>query len=694
VSRRDATSLLQAAQRPPGSSPRLNPPSPLERFSALVVLTLFGMTWPVLDLLGRNAEFFLARRSPRGEILVLGLVFTIGIPLIAGLFGLIPGRVGQVTTLFMVWVGSASLASLYLRRLPLPWWVVLALAVSIGAMVGWGFRRYPPLRAAGRYLLVAPVVVLGVFLFATPVGAVLDEPDARLGNPLPIANPVPLVMVVFDELPLASLIGPDGELRAERYPNFARLAADGIWYRNAVTVEQQTEHSVPAILTGSVPDQSLIPITGQYPFNLFTGLRNDYDLFVHESITQLCPRALCEGLTASPSSLVQDVSVVAGHVLLPEPITEDLPPIDRAWGDFTVIADDFKPREEFREELRAGPRPPIDRLLREISSGGGERPPLYYLHAILPHHPWQYLPDGRRYPYIVSANPAAHSGGWIDDKFLVAQSMQRHLLQVGYVDRVLGEVITALEHEGLYEGSLMVVVADHGVAIRPGVDHQRTITEDTVGEIAPVPLFVKLPGNDRAGTIDDRRALTIDIIPTIAQVIEARLPSGVEGLSLLGPKPGRDETTTYGPHSRATYGVEGGEKLAVAARIERLFPGGDPWALRPPGSPDLVGTTPSSSGDSRLTFRLLEPELYDDVDLDSDMVPARIGAELGGPVSGSEVLAVAVNDRIAAVTRAYISEGQASFLAMVDPASFQPGANRIEVFEVTDDGRLLDMPRE
>jgi hypothetical protein len=27
------------------------------------VLTALGATWPVLDLLGRNAEFFVARRS-------------------------------------------------------------------------------------------------------------------------------------------------------------------------------------------------------------------------------------------------------------------------------------------------------------------------------------------------------------------------------------------------------------------------------------------------------------------------------------------------------------------------------------------------------------------------------------------------------------------------------------------------------
>ncbi len=100
-----------------------------------------------------------------------------------------------------------------------------------------------------------------------------------------------MVMVVFDEFPLASIIDGEGDLRSDLYPNFARLADDGTWFRNAVTVQQQTEHSIPAMLTGSVPDPDLIPVAGQYPFNLFTALRSVYDLHVYESITQLCPRA-------------------------------------------------------------------------------------------------------------------------------------------------------------------------------------------------------------------------------------------------------------------------------------------------------------------------------------------------------------------------------------------------------------------
>lgn len=290
----------------------------------------------------------------------------------------------------------------------------------------------------------------------------------------------------------------------------------------------------------------------------------------------------------------------------------------------------------------------------------------------------------------MSLNPAARTGGWIDDGFLVAQSQQRHLLQVGYADRVLGEVIAALEAQDLYDEALVVMVADHGISFQPGVFKNRRITDESVGEIAAVPMFVKLPGNERGGRIDDRRALTIDVLPTIAEIIEADLPGDVEGVSLLGPDPERLSTTTRGPDTQASYGADGSEKLAVAARIENLFPGGDPWALRPEGSPDLVGRpAPVDAEGSALSFRLLDPELYEDIDLEAEVVPARIGGTLRGPVEGTEVLAVAVNGKIAAITRAYEFDGQASFLAMVNPDNYATGENVIEVFEVTTSGELL-----
>lgn len=239
---------------------------------------------------------------------------------------------------------------------------------------------------------------------------------------------------------------------------------------------------------------------------------------------------------------------------------------------------------------------------------------------------------------------------------------------------------------------MVIVVADHGITIRPGVDHQRMITEDTIGSIAAVPLFVKTPNGD-GGVIDDRRALTIDILPTIADVIGASLPSDVDGVSLLQPPPDRTLTTTYGPEGQVTFGISGEEKLDVARAIFERFPNGDPWALRPLGAPDLAGLDIDvvSLPSSRLRAFIKERGLYRSVDTGGTVIPVRIGGTLLGGAEGDEVLAVAVNGVVAAVTRAYESDDEVAFLVMVPPERFRDGENVIDVLEVTNDGGLLRM---
>jgi hypothetical protein len=558
----------------------------------------------------------------------------------------------------------------------------------------WAFHRFDPARLFARYLSPAPLVLVAVFLFTSPTGAVLADEGGAIGSPVSAASPAPLVMLVFDEFPVASLIDADGELRTDRYPNFARLAADATFYSNAMTVEQQTEHSVPAMLTGVVPDQSKTPYAGQYPENLFTAFQESHELHVLETITQLCPRSLCEGIGQSTTPILRDVGVVAGHVLLPEGLTTEPSP-DRPWlGRLRGGHVRLRCRGRVPGELRSR-SPQADRtLIEQIGEPAGAEPPLFFLHAVVPHHPWQFLPDGRRYPLTVERAPGSKSPGWGPDEFLVAQAMQRHLLQVGYIDHALGEILDALEAADLYDEAMIVLVADHGIAVRPGVPHQRQISTDTVGEVAAIPMFIKTPGQTEGG-VDERRALTIDIVPTIADVLDAELPWETDGVSLLGPDPGRTESTTVGPYSEVTIGVEGAEKLEVAARLEALFPDGDPWALRPVGSPDLLGTTVDGSdlASSGIMVHLERPLFYTVVDTQGDVIPSRITASLIGDVTGDEILAVAVNGTIGAMTRSYLEEGDAFFQAMLPPELFVDGENEIAVYQVMGDGTLERMER-
>ena len=61
---------------------------------------------------------------------------------------------------------------------------------------------------------------------------------------------------------------------------------------------------------------------------------------------------------------------------------------------------------------------------------------------------------------------------------------------------------------------------------------ERTVDQENIGDIAPVPLFVKTPGQ-RRGRVDDRAASVLDIVPTVVDVLKIRTPWTFDGHSLL-----------------------------------------------------------------------------------------------------------------------------------------------------------------
>lgn len=651
------------------------------RIRVALALSAFAIAWPILDILGRNAEFFIARGSSRSEIIAILLLLAGAVPVVASLPAAIPGRFGRIVGEVWLWVLGVALGYLIVRRLDWPWPELLALV--FGGAVLIGLLRLEGVRATFAILAWSPIAMAAFFLVATPAGALALDSGAPITAAVDPTETPSIVLLVLDEFPLASLIDPDGNLRADQYPNFARLAADGTWFRNAMTVQQQTEHSVPSIVTGINPARTLNPYAGQYPGSLFTALASAYQMKVDETMTQMCPVTVC---TLSPDrvtrgSLANDLGVIAGHILLPPPFTEPLPPIDRNWGSFGAATEDFNAIESFNTARRSDPRGAIERLANSIERSDPELPTFFFTHALLPHNPWQYLPSGQRYPLDSERLPGSNKTGWGENAWLSAQALQRHLLQVQYVDTALGDVIEAMERTGIYDDSLLVVVADHGIALRPDIEHWRQITPDTVGEIAAVPLFVKAPGGAGAGVIDDRRALTVDIVPTIADVLSVVFPWPTEGSSLFAAEPARTETTTVGPQSDATYGVSGTEKLAVAQRNAVWFPTGDPYELLPPQAPDLVGEGESAIESPRedITIRIDRTERFADVDPVADTIPARVTGTVTGLGSSEEVLvAVIVNGEIEAVVQSFHDRGRTGFQAMIPPSSLRAGANVVE----------------
>ncbi len=218
-----------------------------------------------------------------------------------------------------------------------------------------------------------------------------------------------------------------------------------------------------------------------------------------------------------------DSGVVYLNVALPAGLRTHLPPLTENWKDF--IHDQRWQRRwvaESKQDRRQVPRDLIASISRD-----DPQPTLYFAHSLLPHEPYVYLRSGQEFtgdPRLVGLNQV---GRWTTDSWPVTLAYRRHLLQVEYVDAVVGSIIERLTAEGLYDAALIVVTSDHGVSFRPG-QYFKGFSAANLADIMSVPLLIKAP-HQRRGRIDDSNIQSVDVMPTIASLLNVKLTWTPEG---------------------------------------------------------------------------------------------------------------------------------------------------------------------
>ena len=325
-------------------------------------------------------------------------------------------------------------------------------------------------------------------------------------------------------------------------------------------------------------------------------------------------------------------------------------------------------------------------------------PSFHFHHLPLPHSPWRFFPSGREYGNAATTDGILDSWNiWANDPWLVQQGFQRHLLQTGFVDTLLGQFLNRLERTGLYDRALIVVAADHGVSFEAN-GMRRTVSAENIADIARVPLFVKLPGQ-RDGRIDRRSVQTIDVLPTIADVLDVELPWRTQGRSLLEDRDGspvvvmsrRDGTRITVP----THVVDA-DMSRTLHRKARLFGEGRASLFHIGVNTALLGSSvhdhaTESAGLADVSFD--GEELFEDVRPKERFVPARITGTISGrDIASNRELAVVVNDRVAALTRSWRISGQQRFSALVPETAFREGRNQVGLYLIVSQGsgvRLL-----
>ena len=650
------------------------------RKRALHVFVLASLsTAPIL--LVADAQFFIGRGASAAEVVAVALVVTLAAPAALAIAGLLvsaaSARVGWALHLTIIGALTALILSecLYPVGLRIELQAPIVLAAGIAAAAA--YARLEGARSVVSALVPLPAIVLAFIFLATPVSALVFSGEGEAVDPPQPEAEAPVVMVVFDELPGHALMDAKRRLDAKRYPNFAALGEDATWFRNATTTRSDTELAVPTLATGIKAPGDSLPTTSDHPRSLFTLLGDSHEMHVSEPWTNICPDRLCDGVTASTDegglgAILATIPSILGYVAMPDAGRLGVP----------------SPRES-----GAINRPgQVATFIEEIEPAEG--PVLHFLHVLLPHQAFRYLPSGERYPDLVGRG--GELGGqeeWSDDEWLPLQHEQRLLLQLRYTDKLLGELLDQLRATDLYERSMIVVTADHGVSFRAG-DQRRDATETNAPDILSVPLLVKMP-EQGGGRIDDRAANTVDVLPTIADAIGAELPWEVDGESLLGNALS-DRAVEI--ENLAGGGVELTEDEFVEARDEalerRLDSLGD-------GSTSLyaIGPNPELRGEEVETLLGEEADaeatIVDGVavrayDSGSEFIPARIAGDAEG-IEAGQALAVALNGRVVATTYGYDGVHGVEFSAMVPPSLIEQGDNELEVLAIEGEGGGVEL---
>jgi hypothetical protein len=657
------------------------------REEALLALELGGLVSlavarPVLDSFGRSPETFVARgvTAPLA-VVAFGLVVLLTPAAAVVVAGLATSLLGRDRRRLAHGVLVALVAGLAAWRYgaDVAGWPTsgrVAAGLVVGVAVGAARWRRPGARTFLRIAGAASVVFLVQFVALSPTsdlvfgvsgGGDRAEMAASVSATLP-DHPPDVVMVVFDGLPLATLLDGGGRIDSELYPNFAELAATSSWYRNDTTVSLFTRDALPALLTGRYPDGGPDGAVTPGSANLFTLLSGAYDLHVAEQITRLCPDDLCpRGDSAGLGPLLGDAVAL--------------------WRDGTAPAGSEGP-PSLPAVLDDDRYPEAERWIAGSDFTRGDRPKLHFGHIVLPHDPWQVTDEGETY-----ASERFPTGfqriGWSEAGLAVGR--QRHVLQTQAADRLLGQLLDRLRAAGTFDDTLVVVTSDHGHAFVPG-DAWRWLSTHNYDQLMWTPLLVKAPGQTR-GRISDDNVMSIDVVPTIADILGVDLPDPVDGVPAdragrrpRGAKYVDDDTDNiWRPGTgRPVVEVDGDEGFARVLAADPVPADGPGSVWRRTAHGDLVGRAVAEldvAGRAVGTVDVAGLDVLAAVDT-SDPLPIEVVGR--ADLEAGTVVAYALNGTVGAVTDVEADDrvGTPLVHGLVPPELFVDGRNDLRAYVV------------
>jgi arylsulfatase len=327
--------------------------------------------------------------------------------------------------------------------------------------------------------------------------------------------------------------------RRNTSPHIDALARRGVLFRHAVTAAGRTVQSFPSILTGVYPMVHGLRYEGQSHevlagrFTLTRGLKQaGYDAF-----------AVTQGLNVG---LHRDFDLYDPDIYLDQE------------GKRVYV-----PARNDREATT--------KAVQWLRGRRGRAAPFFlWLRYNAPHWPYEapapyteaFDPEYRgRHTFNEERAPGVERGDIIFGRTRLPDREIEHAIahydgEIAYADHATGELLRALEDLGHGGGrTLVVLTSDHGESLGEHdyfFEHGAYLYDPSVR----VPLVLSLPSRLPEGLVIETQARTIDIVPTVLDLLGLPVPPGLQGTSLVRRMHGRDRApapSAYAESGRNFY---------------------------------------------------------------------------------------------------------------------------------------------
>lgn len=213
--------------------------------------------------------------------------------------------------------------------------------------------------------------------------------------------------------------------------------------------------------------------------------------------------------------------------------------------------------------------------------------------------------------FLYLAHSMCHVPLFVSDKFRGKSGAGLFGDVIMEIDWSVGEVMKSLRQHGLEENTLVIFTSDNGPWLSYG-DHAGSAEPMREGKGTcweggvRVPCVMQWPGKIPAGKASDAMLMTIDLLPTVAGLIGAKLPEHkIDGLDVWPLLNGQEGAKN--PHEHYFFWYENNQMQAVTT-------GDGAWKLQLPHGYRSMGDQPRPTGGIPGRYqnvKIAKPELYD-----------------------------------------------------------------------------------